>query len=111
MDLRIERTRKSIINAFIELRARKPLEKISIKELSELAYINKATFYAHYSDIYDLAEQLENEAIASVIQSIPDPNKLLTNPKEGTAELTNAMISQSQLYSSYFLETELRIFH
>ena len=102
MDLRIERTRKSIINAFIELRAKRPLEKISIKELSELAYINKATFYAHYKDIYDLAEQLENEAISSVIQSIPHPDKLLTEPKAGMEELTNAMISQSQLFSILF---------
>ena len=37
MDLRIQRTRKSIINAFIELRATKPLEKITVKELSDLA--------------------------------------------------------------------------
>lgn len=48
MDLRIERTRKSIINAFIELRAHKPIEKITVKELAERAYINKATFYSHY---------------------------------------------------------------
>lgn len=102
MDLRIERTRKSIINAFIELRARKPLEKITVKELSELAYINKATFYSHYKDIYDLAEQLENDAIASVILSIPHPDKLLTDPKEGVAELTNAMLSQSRLFSILF---------
>ena len=34
MDLRVEKTRKSIINAFIALRAKKPLEKITIKDLS-----------------------------------------------------------------------------
>ena len=102
MDLRIERTRKNIINAFIELRAKKPLERISIKELSELAFINKATFYAHYKDIYDLAEQLENEAIVSVIRSIPHPDKLRTEPKIGVSELTNAMLSQNQLFSILF---------
>ena len=73
MDLRIQRTKKSIINAFIELRASKPLEKITIKELSDLAFINKATFYTHYKDIYDLAEQLENEAVTSVLNDIPHP--------------------------------------
>ena len=54
MDLRRQRTKNSIINAFIQLRASKPLEKITVKELSELAYINKATFYTYYQDIYDL---------------------------------------------------------
>ena len=58
MDPRIQRTKNSIIDAFIQLRAKKPLEKITIRELSQLAGINKATFYLHYQDIYDLAHQL-----------------------------------------------------
>ena len=61
MDLRKQRTKNSIINAFIQLRAKKPLEKITVTELAELAYINKATFYTYYQDIYDLSEQLETE--------------------------------------------------
>ena len=61
MDLRIERTRRSIINAFIELRSAKNIEKITVKELAEKARINKATFYQHYHDIYDLSGQLEDE--------------------------------------------------
>ena len=50
MDLRIEKTERGIKNAFIELRSRKPLEKITVKELCESARINKSTFYAHYKD-------------------------------------------------------------
>ena len=56
MDLREKKTKRNIRNAFIELRAKKPLERISIKELAELAEISKATFYLHYKDIYDLSE-------------------------------------------------------
>ena len=82
MDLRIERTKRNIINAFLELRAKKPLEKITIKELAELAMINKATFYSHYNDIYDLSEQLETEVIATVIKAMPFPNDLITKPRE-----------------------------
>lgn len=55
MDLRVEKTRRSIINGFLELRARKPLEKIRVRELCEKAQINKSTFYDHYRDVYDLA--------------------------------------------------------
>ena len=71
MDLRIERTRKCIKDAFIELRKTKPIEKITIKELAVLASINKATFYSHYTDIYDLSEQLEKETISSIVEKIP----------------------------------------
>ena len=70
MDLRTERTKRSIINAFLELRSKKPLEKITVKELSELAFINKATFYTHYQDIYDLSEQLETEFVTNILNQI-----------------------------------------
>lgn len=105
MDLRIQRTRKSIINAFIELRAAKPLEKITVKELSDLAFINKATFYTHYKDIYDLAGQLENEAIASALNDIPHPEYLVTHPKEGILALTSAFLRQGNLFNILFSGT------
>ena len=63
MDLRIEKTRNSIVNTFLELRSKKDLEKITVKELCEKAQINKSTFYSHYHDIYDLSEHLEDEVV------------------------------------------------
>ena len=48
MDLRTERTKRSIANAFLELRKQKPIEKITVKELAELAFINKATCYVTF---------------------------------------------------------------
>ncbi len=75
MDLRVQKTRRSIINAFLELRAKKALEKITVKELCEKAEINKATFYLHFKDIYDLSDFLENEiaqkAAASIASDVP----------------------------------------
>lgn len=109
MDLRTERTKRSIINAFIELRAKKPLEKITVKELSELAYINKATFYSHYHDIYDLSEQLEEEAIIAVLKNIPHPDSLVNNPKLCVEELTFALSSQDSLISILFSGTRSSI--
>ena len=109
MDLRIERTKRSIINAFIELRAKKPLEKITVKELSELAYINKATFYSHYHDIYDLSEQLEEEAIINVLKNIPHPDSIVNNPKLCFEELTHAITSQNSLTQILFSGTRATI--
>ncbi|MBQ3546110.1 MAG: TetR/AcrR family transcriptional regulator [Lachnospiraceae bacterium] len=100
MDLRIERTRRSIINAFIELRSQKPIEKITIKELAELACINKATFYSHYHDIYDLTEQLENEIINSIVEGIPDT--VFLNPKEDIEVLFEAFLAKKSLTDILF---------
>ncbi len=102
MDLRIERTKRSIINAFLELRSKKPIEKITIKELSELAYINKATFYSHYRDIYDLSEQLENETIDRILANIPHPEDMIDNPKQVSETLAAAFISQRDLINTLF---------
>lgn len=102
MDLRVQRTKRNIINAFIELRAKKPIEKITIKELSELAFINKATFYTHYKDIYDLSEQLENEAIEAMLNDIPHPEDLILHPKNGIAELTAAILNPGKLFDILF---------
>ncbi len=105
MDLRIERTKKSIAEAFLQLRKEKPIEKITVKELAERAYINKATFYLHYQDIYDLSEQLENKFIASVIKNMPSPNILISNPRKSGEELTYALMSQSEIVSTLFSGT------
>ena len=80
MDIRIEKTERAIRNAFLELRAAKPLEKITVKELCSLACINKSTFYSHYKDIYDLSDQLETDVVASIIEAIPNPQNCLEDP-------------------------------
>lgn len=102
MDLRIEKTKKSIINAFLQLRSQKTLAKITIKELSELAKINKATFYLHYHDIYDLSESLENEIIQSTLHAIEHPEAIINDNKMFTEELTKAFISNQQLIKILF---------
>lgn len=97
MDLRIEKTERGIKNAFIELRSRKPLEKITVKELCELACINKSTFYSHYKDIYDLSDSMEAEVVRSITNSISHPEYIMERPAEFTRELFLAYLSQNAL--------------
>ncbi|MCM1084106.1 MAG: hypothetical protein NC393_14790 [Clostridium sp.] len=93
MDIRIIKTKNSIINAFLELRAKKEIEKITVKELCEKAMINKSTFYSHYTDIYDLSEFLENQIAAKIIASLEHPEHIFTEPEEFNRELFCAYIS------------------
>ncbi|MGO3201138.1 MAG: TetR/AcrR family transcriptional regulator, partial [Ruoffia tabacinasalis] len=57
IDPRVARTRKAIIESFIQLSERKPFENISVKDITEEALINRATFYNHFLDKYDLMEK------------------------------------------------------
>lgn len=65
MDRRSRRTRAMLQNALVNLLETKPLNKISVMELTRLADVNRATFYVHYTDIYALFDQLKRELIDS----------------------------------------------
>lgn len=91
MDKRIKKTKQSIKNAFMELRTKKSIEKITVKELCELADINKSTFYSHYEDINALSDALEYEMVLTIISSIPrDLDYTFDNPELFTREVTIA---------------------
>lgn len=101
MDRRIEKTKESIRAAFVELRAKKALERITVKELCGLARINKSTFYAHYKDIYDLSEQIESEIISDIIAGISIEN-VFSNTSEFTKSLFLAYSEKNSLITSIF---------
>lgn len=102
MDIRIVKTRNSIMNAFLELRAKKAIEKITVKELCEKAMINKSTFYFHFADIYALSEYLENQIACDVIASLEHPEYIFSNPEEFNRELFYAYLSQESLIQIIF---------
>lgn len=102
MDYRIEKTKHSIYNAFIELRSNKPLERITVKELCELAQINKSTFYSHYVDIYDLSEQIENDIISTVIRNLGNIEDALLDPVAFSRSLSLEYTAQNALISTIF---------
>ena len=102
MDLRQRKTRKAIKEAFLKLHEKKPVEKITVKELAGIAQISKATFYLHYRDIYDLAEQLQKEVIEEIYQSIEHPEWVITDPAGFTEEISQAGAGYSFPYASDF---------
>ncbi len=53
-DPRVLRTRKLIADAFQATLAEKGFEELSVQDVADHAGINRATFYAHYADKYDL---------------------------------------------------------
>ena len=101
MDLRIKKTKRAIRSAFYELIKEKPLEKITVREIAERAEINKTTFYAHYETVYDLVDQLEQEAVAEVISQLNTAQGLLSSPRIFVREMY-ALLSKNQLCTEFF---------
>ena len=63
-DLRIQRTRKLLQEAFIALTVEKGFAAITVRDITQRARVNRSTFYRHYLDKYDLLEQYMNELYA-----------------------------------------------
>lgn len=57
VDLRVQRTNKHIMEAFIRLVEHKGYDQVTVQDIADEAMINRATFYAHYKDKQDLYEK------------------------------------------------------
>ncbi len=69
-------TKKAIVATFIDLLARKPLEKLTVRDIVDACDINRNTFYYYFQDIYAVLEELCHAATASVA-NIKAPDEAL----------------------------------
>lgn len=89
-DQRIKVTKLLIKEALSKLLKEKSFDKISIKELCDLADINRGTFYTHYKDLDDLQAKIYNEFLES-FQSTFIPSIKNAN--------TNTLTTEEMIYS------------
>lgn len=61
----VRNTKRRLREGLLRLMALKPINEISVKELTELVDVNRGTFYFHYTDIYDLLRKMEDEFFES----------------------------------------------
>lgn len=69
-DARVRNTRQMIRKNFLAILRQKPVSKISVTELCSVCEINRATFYHHYADVYDLLDSLEREVLDEVTKML-----------------------------------------
>ena len=70
-DLRVQRTRNLIVEALIELTIQKGFAAVTVQDIVKRAGINRATFYRHYQDKFDLLDQYA-EAVYQLPDNAPD---------------------------------------
>jgi AcrR family transcriptional regulator len=63
-DLRVKRTEKSIIDALIQCTLQKGFAAVTVSDITLKAGINRATFYRHYKDKFDLLNQYTHTLFA-----------------------------------------------
>jgi AcrR family transcriptional regulator len=57
LDPRVKRTRSLILDAFENLLPDRGFQSLTVQDITDKAEINRATFYAHFADKYDLLDQ------------------------------------------------------
>lgn len=73
-DARVRYTKRVLKESFLKLLKEKPVNKITVKAVCELAELNRATFYSHYSDCFALLESIEQELIDAFGKSLKHIN-------------------------------------
>ena len=103
-DLRVRRTRKLLQKALLEAASEKGFAHVTVRDITDRAMVNRATFYRHYEDKYDLlahyVEELsgfidtgEGETSTSN-ESLPS----LNTPPYGLVKLLRHMQNNAHFY-------------
>lgn len=102
-DLRIRRTHKFLQEAMIELIREKGFDALTVGDIAERAMINRATFYRHYQDKYDLVakifEETTNELVENMKPLQKDTGQSETkNPPEIWIQVFEHVAEHARLY-------------
>ena len=71
---RFHDTEISMEAAMLDLMKEMEFEKITVKKICERAQVNRSTFYAHFIDIFDMMDKMEQELRKELLNSYLEHN-------------------------------------
>ena len=96
--MKSNQTKKVLAEALKQLLTRKPINKITINDITEQCGISRMTFYYHFKDIYDLAEWTLEEATQQIIGE----NRYADNWQQGFLDLLKEVKENQKLYMNVY---------
>lgn len=87
-----QQTRKKIQEVFITLLKEKDFTKVTVRDITEAATINRGTFYLHYLDKFDLLEKIENQLLEGLKRHLEALNPEDAMKKEKQLEVSGFSI-------------------
>jgi len=77
VDPRSIRTRRLLIDAFLKLTIKKDFKDITIKDITDEATVNRATFYSHFQDKYDLMDAgITEDILEDIVENLSHHDQL-----------------------------------
>ena len=72
VDRRVRKTKAQLREGLAHLMLEKSIKEITVKELVDEVDINRSTFYLHYADIYQMLQQIEEEALENITHMLEE---------------------------------------
>lgn len=100
LDRRVRKTRAKLRQCLGQLLVKKKIQDISVKEIAELADINRGTFYLHYRDVYDLLGKIEAETFQQFTEIISrhEPAQVKEDPEPLLIEILYLIRDNADLF-------------
>ena len=80
VDVRIVKSKESLMSALIGLMGKKKLEELTISEICQEADVNRNTFYSHYSSVRELFDEMNGKYLEALFASA----KVFDEPNDST---------------------------
>ncbi len=100
VDRRVAKTKRAIYSAFAQLLSEWELNDITIRDIVDIADINRKTFYNYYSGIYALLDEIENSIVQTFEEAMGeiDFQEALNNPYIVFKKLTDIVNHDIDFY-------------
>jgi AcrR family transcriptional regulator len=102
MDVRVERTRRRLQDALLELARERPLDELTVAEITARAGVNRSSFYQHYSDKETLLADALDAAAEAAAATLPERYEPPSGPPQALVVFLQHVDEHAELYRSVF---------
>ena len=90
---------------FMMTKEHRPISRITVREICEQADIHRSTFYAHYRDVYDLVERVEQNMSRHLTEAFLRKLDEGAPARECFIEILTFICDHSEFYLYYLTES------
>ena len=94
-----KKSQVKIENAFLQLVQDKEAERITVTEICKLANVNRTTFYANYTDVYDLVDNIRERMMSEYAALFREQREV---SRENFLKMFNDIKKNQAFYKTYF---------
>jgi AcrR family transcriptional regulator len=102
MDVRVERTRRSLQDALLDLARERPLDEVTVAEIAARAGVNRSSFYQHYSEKETLLADALDAAAETAAATLPGHYEPPSGPPQALNDFLQHVDDHAELYRWVF---------